>query len=90
MEVINQAMRVIHFIGDFSLGAKLLEIAHAKDKHNITTGELLYYSYFHTVHLFFQIDFSEISTECESCPSSSASCTRKRTNTRSGIVSMYY
>lgn len=53
MEVINQAMRVIHFIGDFSLGAKLLEIAHAKDKHNITTGELLYYSYFHTVHLFF-------------------------------------
>ena len=69
MEVINQAMRVIHFVGDFSLGVKLLEIAHAKDKHNITTGEFLYYSYFHTVDLVSTIYCSETSAECASSPS---------------------
>lgn len=49
--ILNQALDGIHYIGDYSLAVQLFENAHALDKNNIETGELLYFSYFCTVRL---------------------------------------
>lgn len=82
-------MNTISYIGDFSLAVTLLENAHAKDKHNITTGELLYYAYFRMVDAFLRFYCSAILKRCVTCRSNYLISTVLR-STLIGMLQMCY